>query len=139
LNVPDPFAPSKTPIALGVDENSPRHVYALDSERMLMFFNSAELSPYGDKRNPLYMSIVSKRDFSRIGDPLVVFDAAKEYPGVFETPFVEMAKLSDVVDGRRFLFFRLIDRAHTVGYKSERPPSNEATKVCGVHYSILEI
>lgn len=114
----------------------PRHSYRCADGALRIFLNDQSRSPYGQKRNPLYMIRVDPVTFD-YGDPVVVLDAEQADLGLVN-PFLDMAKLCPGEGDHQRLVFRTISASMTTGPASGAPPPTEAEMaVAGIHCAAL--
>ena len=106
-----------------------RHSYLCPDGKLRLFINDVKLSPYQDRRNPLYMFEVNSDTFE-YSAPVPVFDArAAGLP--FEPPFVDMSRLCDHQGNRQILLFRAIASRMTCPHGAEITAA--AMAAAGVH------
>jgi hypothetical protein len=114
----------------------PRHSYRCADGVLRIFQNDQKLSPYGEKRNPLYSFDVDINDFT-YSEPVTLFDARKDLP--FDPGFCDMSKLGPVVGNKQLLFFRAIDHCMTTEEKIEDKENwQKRMDAAGVHAVELE-
>jgi len=131
LKTSDPFSKSML-LKKMTGHNTPRHIFLCEDNKIRLFCNNADLSPYQQRRNPLYACEISPDNFSHTRYA-IVFDAVKENLP-FKFPFIDLPKLFPAYDGKQILAFRAITRAQTVGYKSDYPSTPEEILKSGIHY-----
>jgi len=114
----------------------PRHSYRCADGVLRIFKNDQNLSPYKEKRNPLYAFEVNTDDFS-YSQPITLFDAHKELP--FDPAFCDMSKLCPAVGNKQLLFFRAIDqRMTTEDVLEDQEDWQKRMAIAGIHAVELE-
>jgi len=132
LKTSDPFG-SKFTYKTNQTGNTPRIMWKCYDGKLRLFTNSKQLSPYNEKRNPLYSFDIDTSNLS-LSKPSIIFDSRKA--GLpFKTPFVDMPKLFPECNGTQILAFRAITRSQTVGNCPDSPkPTSEEIATSGIHY-----
>ena len=135
LKTSDPFK-GKINYSAHESGNTPRTMWKCQDEKLRLFTNNISISPYKEKRNPLYCFEVDSGKLS-LSETTMIFDAHQaELP--FKNPFIDMAKLFPECGGNQILAFRAITRNQTVGNCPKAPkPSFEEINASGIHYLTL--
>jgi len=114
----------------------PRFAYRCGDGVLRLFMNFKSVSPYDDRRNPMYVFDVNPGDFS-YSEPRLVFDAhAAKLP--FKQPFVDMGKLCQPHDGKQIMLFRMIGQAQTSNLPNNTSITDAEHEQAGIHHVEIE-
>jgi hypothetical protein len=131
----DPFAGWSEPVYAPVPSSyCPRVAYRMADGVLRIFSGEMAISPYRQKRNPLYCWDADPSDFS-VSNRRVILDAREHLDIAF--PMVGFAKLSPVYQGRQILTFRVTTQNHI--YATEDIPAVTESELaqCGAHHCVV--